>query len=97
MARASDGSSTAGASPNGLGCPTPAVRTGSGRDLGRLAHPRMTIDAPANTAIAPVLENLIAVRKFRDNFLTTANTTLLDRQREVSPTAGNRPRALLSL
>jgi len=59
------------------------VRTGSGRERWIPSHPNNATDAATNAITAPELENFIGKWKSRENFLTTANTTLFDRQREA--------------
>src|SRR5271169_1114405 len=70
IARASDGTSTAGAPPKGLSPPTLALRTYSGFALVILAievQPRKAIDAAPSAIIARVLKHIIAKKDSRES------------------------------
>src|SRR5271154_144145 len=68
IARASEGTSTAGVPPNGLSPPTLALRTYSGRALVNCAQPRNAIDATPSAIIARVLKHIIAKTNSRESF-----------------------------
>src|SRR5208337_4065532 len=74
-ARASAGTSTAGAPPKGLSPPTLTVRTGSGRALMSWAQPRNAIDAAPSAIVARVPKNIMIETDFRKTFSIGARTT----------------------
>jgi hypothetical protein len=76
MARASEGTSTAGAPPKGLSPPTLALRTSSGFEFVIEVQPRKAIDATPSAIIARVVKQIIAKKDSRGSFSIGTRKTL---------------------